>query len=232
MKMYDNFIDRHLKALLLCSCFQLFPASAESYSASALTSAAQNWLQQQASSAQTKVQVHPLDSRSADRDCDNPLQFSLVNPRLQSQNSIKVYCPGENGWQLYLSARLNQLVDVVVMRRQLAPGSILNQDMLQLETRDQLLSRGAIVTDPAILEGARTKRALRPGQIITLQDLCLVCKGDMVTIEGLSGSLVVATSGKALSDGSLGDNIQVQNLNSGRKVQASVTAVKKVAINL
>ncbi len=54
----------------------------------------------------------------------------------------------------------------------------------------------------------------------------------MVTIEGISGSLNVATSGKALSDGSLGDNIQVQNLNSGRKVQASVTAVKKVAINL
>ncbi|WP_430456176.1 flagellar basal body P-ring formation chaperone FlgA [Rheinheimera sp.] len=160
------------------------------------------------------------------------MQFSLVNPKLQTQNSIKVLCETELGWQIYLSAKVSQMQEVVVSRRQLAPGVILSKEMIQLETRDQLISRGAVVTDPELLDGARTKRSLSRGQILTLQDLCLVCKGDMVTIEGISGSLIVATSGKALSDGSLGDNIQVQNLNSGRKVQASVTAVKRVAINL
>ena len=232
MKMYDNFNFKGLKHLALLLPYMAFSLHAEVYSAADLTNAAQNWLQQQTSSNQVHVRVHPLDSRSADRECSMDLQFSLVNPRLQSQNSIKVLCGGTSGWQLYLSARVTQLADVVVAKRQLAPGSVINTEMVQIESRDQFFSRGAVITDPQILDGARTKRALNLGQILTLQDLCLVCKGDMVTIEGISGTLIVATSGRALSDGSLGDNIQVQNLSSGRKVQASVTAVKKVAINL
>jgi flagella basal body P-ring formation protein FlgA len=80
--------------------------------------------------------------------------------------------------------------------------------------------------------GARTKRSLNIGQIITNADLCLVCKGDIVTIEGISDSLVVSAAGKALADGALGDNVRVQNLQSGRTIVASVSAIKKVAIKL
>ncbi|WP_348729238.1 flagellar basal body P-ring formation chaperone FlgA [Rheinheimera texasensis] len=232
MKMYDNFNFKALRYLLLLLPALSAEASAETYSAADLTNAAQQWLQQQTTPGQTQIRVHPLDDRTKARECDVALQFSLVNPKIQSQNSIKVLCAGTRGWQLYLSARASQLVDVVVATRQLAPGSVLSVEMVQLESRDQLFSRGATVSNPDLVEGARTKRALSPGQILTLRDLCLVCKGDMVTIEGISGTLMVATSGKALADGSLGDNIEVQNLNSGRKVQANVTAVKKVAINL
>lgn len=230
MKMYDNF--KALKHLVFFLQWASFSVSAGVFSATDLSHAAQQWLQQQTNANGMQVRVHPLDPRSADRECDTELQFSLVNPKLQSQNSIKILCSGSKGWQLYLSARVTQLADVVVITRQLPPGSVLTADMFKIESRDQLFSRGAIVTDPDILDGARTKRALSLGQIVTLQDLCLVCKGDMVTIEGISGTLIVATSGRALSDGSLGDHIQVQNLSSGRKLQASVTAVKKVAINL
>ncbi|MDZ7869475.1 MAG: flagellar basal body P-ring formation chaperone FlgA [Rheinheimera sp.] len=232
MKMYDNFKFNKLTMLALLLGFQHFVANAEVYSPDKLTAAAQQWLQQTAGSGQTQIRVHPLDARSHDRECSIPLQFSLVNPKLQSQNSIKVLCETELGWQLYLSAKVSQMQEVVVSRRQLAPGAILSKEMIQLESKDQFFSRGTVVTNLELLNGARTKRSISRGQILTLQDLCLVCKGDMVTIEGISGSLSVATSGKALSDGSLGDNIQVQNLNSGRKVQASVTAVKRVAINL
>lgn len=232
MKMYDNFKFNKLSTLALLLGFQHGVALAEIYSPDNLTASAQHWLQQSVGSEQALVRVHPLDARSKDRECAVPLQFSLVNPKLQTQNSIKVLCETELGWQIYLSAKVSQMQEVVVSRRQLAPGVILSKEMIQLETRDQLISRGAVVTDTELLDGARTKRSVSRGQILTLQDLCLVCKGDMVTIEGISGSLIVATSGKALSDGSLGDNIQVQNLNSGRKVQASVTAVKRVAINL
>ncbi len=232
MKMYDNFKFNKLSTLALVLGLHIGVASAEIYSPDQLTAAAQHWLQQNVGSEQALIRVHPLDARSKERECAVPLQFSLVNPKLQTQNSIKVLCETELGWQIYLSAKVSQMQEVVVSRRQLAPGVILSKEMVQLETRDQLISRGAVVTDPELLDGARTKRSLSRGQILTLQDLCLVCKGDMVTIEGISGSLIVATSGKALSDGSLGDNIQVQNLNSGRKVQASVTAVKRVAINL
>jgi flagella basal body P-ring formation protein FlgA len=232
MKMYDNFNFKGLRYLALLLPSLSFHASANIYSAADLTNAAQQWLQQQITTGQTQILVHPLDERTKARECGMDLQFSLVNPKIQSQNSIKVLCGDSSGWQLYLSAKASQMVDVVVVTRQLAPGSVLNEEMVQVESRDQMFSRGATISSPELVEGARTKRALIPGQILTLRDICLVCKGDMVTIEGISGTLIVATSGKALADGSLGDNIEVQNLNSGRKVQANVTAVKKVAINL
>jgi flagella basal body P-ring formation protein FlgA len=232
MKMYDNFSNIKLNTLTLLLGMQVFSAAAEVYTPSDLTNATQAWLQQQSNTAHMQIRVHPLDMRSKNRECSVPLQFSLVNPKLQTQNSVKILCDAEQGWQLYLSAKISQMIEVVVTRRQLPPGSVLTGEMIEVEARDQFFSRGAVITDPLLIEGARTKRAVNLGQILTLQDLCLVCKGDMVTIEGISDSLVVATSGKALSDGSLGDSIQVQNLNSGRKVQASVTAVKKVAINL
>ncbi len=229
MKMYDNFKSGTVLLLLLAGSPLLH---AQPHSPADLTAAAQQWLQQQAGADKSKVQVHPLDPRSASRSCETPLQFSLVNPKIQSQNSIKVLCDGIGGWQLYLSAKVSQMTDVLVSTKHLAPGTLLGADMVQIESRDQLFIRGATLTDASIVDGARIKRNLSQGQILTLRDLCLVCKGDQVTIEGISGSLVVATSGKALSDGSLGDNIEVQNSSSGRKIQASVTAVKKVAINL
>lgn len=230
--MYDNFNFKGLRCMLLLLPALSVEVHAETFSAADLTNAAQQWLQQQTTPGQTQIRVHPLDARTKERECDVALQFSLVNSKIQTQNSIKILCSGTNGWQLYLSARASQLVDVVVAKRQLSPGLVLSADMVQLESRDQLFSRGATISNPDLVDGARIKRALNPGQILTLKDLCLVCKGDMVTIEGNSGTLMVATSGKALSDGSLGDNIEVQNLNSGRKIQANVTAVKKVEINL
>lgn len=230
MKMYDYF---KLLPLLYLSVFSLQAVAAElTYAPAQISQAGQDWLNQHINDSSIKATVYPLDSRLANRYCAEPLQFSLVSPRLQAQNSIRVLCEGPAGWQLYLSAKVSKLLEVAVSERQLAAGTILSSDMFRLELRDQLSSRGAVVQDPALLAGARSKKTLSVGQIVTLQDLCLVCKGDLVTIEGISGTLIVATAGKALSDGSLGENIQVQNLNSGRTVQASVTAVKKVAIQL
>jgi len=231
MKMYDYF---KLLPLLYLSVSVLTPAHAleANYSPAQISQAGQDWLNQQLDDSSVQAKVYPLDNRLANRYCTQPLQFSLVSPRIQTQNSIRVLCDGPAGWQLYLSAKVSKMLEVAVSERQLAAGTVLSIDMFRIELRDQLLSRGAVVQDPAIINGARSKRSLSVGQVVTMQDLCLVCKGDLVTIEGISGTLIVATAGKALSDGSLGENIQVQNLNSGRTVQASVTAVKKVAIQL
>lgn len=230
MKMYDYFKTLPLLWLVVAG---LNPAIANSlYSPAQISQDGQAWLTDYVNDSTVKVAVYPLDNRLAERSCTEPLQFSLVNPKIQTQNSIRVLCNGPAGWQLYLSAKVSRLIEVAVSERQLPSGTVLSQDMFRLEMRDQLTSRGSVIQDPQLLSGARSKRSLSVGQVVTLQDLCLVCKGDMVTIEGISGTLIVATAGRALADGSLGENIQVQNLNSGRTVQASVTAVKKVAIEL
>ncbi|MBY0418822.1 MAG: flagellar basal body P-ring formation chaperone FlgA, partial [Pararheinheimera sp.] len=132
--------------------------------------------------------------------------------------------------QLYVSARFTQQTDATLTVRNIALGSLITADMLTLGQADLRLARGSLVKNPASVIGARVKRSLSAGQVVTLQDLCLVCKGDIVTISGLNSGLEVRTVGIAQMDGILGDQIRVTNRQSNRTVVAEVVAVKKVAI--
>lgn len=238
MKMYDNFFQALISRKLLTGIGLLIASTqtfAAEYNSMQISTEAHTWLEgqlvEQGNSA-IKVTMYPVDQRLASKYCELPLEFSLVNQNLQTQNSVRVQCPDEKGWQLYLSAKVSKMVMALVSNRQLAAGSIITDDAIFAQEREQSQARGVILQDPAYVIGARTKRSLNIGQIITNADLCLVCKGDIVTIEGISDSLVVSAAGKALADGALGDNVRVQNLQSGRTIVASVSAIKKVAIKL
>lgn len=238
MKMYDNFFQTLTCRKLLTGIGLLIASTqpfAAEYNSAQISIEAHAWLENQMAeqgNAATKVTMYPVDQRLASKYCELPLEFSLVNQNLQTQNSIRVQCPDLDGWQLYLSAKVSKMVMALVSNRQLTAGSIITEDAVLAQEREQSQARGVIMQDPAMVIGARTKRSLNIGQIITNADLCLVCKGDIVTIEGISDSLVVSAAGKALADGALGDNVRVQNLQSGRTIVASVSAIKKVAIKL
>jgi flagella basal body P-ring formation protein FlgA len=200
-----------------------------------LTENATKWLELQASapaSDKLRIQVYPLDPRLADKHCEQLLEFSLVGEQLQRQNTVKVQCPDQSGWQLFLSAKVSQLVTAVAVTRQLAAGSYLSGDMLAQTETELLRSRGPLVSEVQLVVGGRTKKALNAGHILTQNDLCLVCKGDVVTIIGVSTGLSVTTQATALQDGALGDDVKVQNLQSKRILTAQITAVKRVEIKL
>ncbi|RVU34542.1 flagellar basal body P-ring formation protein FlgA [Rheinheimera riviphila] len=237
MKMYDKFLPKicHLQALCAGLSLLSWGVSATSYSMLDLTTHTTNWLEQQVpdqSVNKLKIQVYPLDSRLSDKNCEQSLQMSLVNVQLQRQNTVRIQCPDTGGWQLFVSAKVSQLVNAVAVTRQLAAGSYLSNDLLVQTETELLQSRGALVNDAQFIVGARTKKALNPGQIITKNDLCLVCKGDVVTIAGVSNGLSVTTQATALQDGTFGDDVKVQNLQSKRVVTAQITAVKRVEIKL
>lgn len=209
------------------------PLQADSYSADDLTRLVAGWaMQQTQTEEQMSVQVFPLNSRLAAKDCPTPPELSWVNPVLQQQNSVKIQCNGDTSWQVFVNVRLVQQMEVVVSSKQLSSGTVLSSADVAIALRDVRQARGQYLTDLTTLNGARLKRTVSQGQLLKLSDFCLVCKGDQVTIEGLSGTLVVSTTGKALADATLGETVRVKNSQSGRIVEAQVTAVKKVTINL
>lgn len=237
MKMYDNFfccikpLRHYLVAMQVC-CAQ---ASATSYPMADITELSTQWLNQQLATSQDieqEVQLYPLDHRLPAKHCDAPLEFSLVAGKIQRQNTIRVLCPDEPGWQLFLSAKVSQMMSTVIARRQIPAGSLIDGDMLQINRVELNQTRGRLVQDPQLIVGARVKRSLQPGQILTQHDLCLVCKGDVVTIEGISTGLSVTTQATALQDGTLGESVKVQNNQSNRVIKAEIVAVKRVAIKL
>lgn len=231
MKMYDNFLKYPLLYTFAVSLFgTVFSLQAASYSPAQLTAATSQWLSQQPDvPAGTQSQLSALDQRLPDKECDEALQFSFAGP-VNNQATVQIRCSIPRPWQLFISVRFSQQTDAVLSLRNIPLGSQITADMLTTGQADLRLVRGSLIKEPNSVVGARVKRSLSAGQVVTLQDLCLVCKGDIVTISGLNKGLEVKTAGIALMDGILGDQVRVSNRQSNREVVAEVVAVKKVAI--
>jgi flagella basal body P-ring formation protein FlgA len=231
MKMYDKFLQKTLFNAVTAGLFFLaFSLQAASFSPQQLTAATAEWLkQQQQIPAGTESQIASLDSRLGNKDCERTPDFSFVGP-VNHQATVQIRCQRPQSWQLYLSVRFVQQTEAVFSVQNIALGSFITADMLKLGQADLRLARGSLIKNPELVLGARVKRSLSAGQVVTLQDLCLVCKGDIVTISGLNQGLEVRTLGIAQMDGILGDQIRVTNKQSNRSVTAEVVAVKQVAI--
>jgi|JI7StandDraft_1071085.scaffolds.fasta_scaffold01593_3 flagella basal body P-ring formation protein FlgA len=242
MKIYDIFFGprrqlfRHMFVLLtLVLLAPPLALSAQAYSSTDLTASAKQWLSVQpgADDVSSQIDIFPLDPRLPARYCVNPLTFRLVNPVLQRQNTIEVSCTDPDlAWRIYIQARWQLLIEAVQMRTALPSGSIISADVIQTGRLLQQQSRRLYLTNPEQLIGARLKKSVNAGHFLAATDLCLVCKGDLVTIEGIAQGLSVATQGVALDDGSLHESIRVRNSQSGRVISAEVIAVKKVVIRL
>ncbi|WP_337880657.1 flagellar basal body P-ring formation chaperone FlgA [Rheinheimera sp.] len=227
MKMYDNFFRCPGKLLPLLLLFSAV-VQGQSYNPEQLTELSRQWLESQLQ-AGDKVDITALDSRLGSKDCTEPLQWKRIG---SSQTvTLQLSC-GAPKWQLYLSARIAQTVQAVSSRQNIAAGSVISADMLEQVETEVRLSRGSLVSDPSSIVGARVKRSLSAGQAITLQDLCLVCKGDLVTIVSTQGTLEVQTQGIAQQDAILGQQVAITNRHTQKLLLAEVIAVKKVAIKL
>ena len=86
--------------------------------------------------------------------------------------------------------------------------------------------------DPAQLIGSRSKRNIREGMPVLLNQICMVCKGDSVNIFANIKGLRVKTTGVALEDGTLGEQVRVENKKTGKVLNARVDGVESVQVNI
>ena len=80
--------------------------------------------------------------------------------------------------------------------------------------------------------GGKAKKRIAQGRPINLKNICLICKGDSVTIIAKSTGFTIKTQGKALSAGNLHQQIRVKNKQTGKIITAQVKAINQVVINL
>lgn len=206
---------------------------AAEYSPAQLTKLTEKWAHQELHTAQAtniQLQVIPLDNRIGIKHCSQPLQFSLPQGSSQRQNTVLILCPDESQWQLYAQLRITEMITALIVKQNIAAGNQLTASMLHTEERDRRFVRGNVATDIQQIIGAKSRRAMSAGQIVTMQDLCLVCKGDVVTISVDNAGLNVSVTGIAQTDGTLGDTITVLNRQSNRTIIAEVIAVNQVQV--
>lgn len=181
--------------------------------------------------AQADVKAGTIDERLPLTRCEDALTISLP-ARMEIRRNTTVYlkCEGEKSWDLYLPVRVSIQKPYVTVAVPVTKGDILSEPMLTLAYQDQTLIRGDYLTDPTALIGVRSKRELKPGQPIRLTQVCVVCKGDQVTLSAENSSMQIKTMARALQDGSFGDMIRLVNTRSGRTVQGQVSAVGSVVV--
>ncbi|WP_264293199.1 flagellar basal body P-ring formation chaperone FlgA [Aeromonas simiae] len=183
--------------------------------------------------ARVEVKAGNIDPRLHLTTCESHLSLSVPQGLgLRRNTTVYLKCEEGSGWDLYLPVRLFIQKPYVTVLDNVAKGEVLSAEKLTIAYQDEQMQRGDTLIDPNVLVGARSKRELRPGQSIRASQLCVVCKGDQLTLTANIANLQIKSMVRALQDGSFGDTIRVSNLQSGKEVQARVSAVGSATVIL
>lgn len=179
------------------------------------------------------VIANNIDQRLNLSACQQALVFNITgNGEIRRNTTVNVTCPDNPGWHLLIPVKIRIQKPVVAALTPIAKGSLLTADNLTVTYVDNLMLNGDMTTDISLLIGARSKRDLRANQPIRQNQICIVCRDDMVEIIAEKGGMQIKTSGRALQDGALHDMIRVQNSRSQRIISAAISAVGQVKVNM
>ena len=186
----------------------------------------------QTGEGQLTVSANKIDPRIIIKPCKQALIANIPENVSGRNVNVKISCFDSTPWHLFIPVKVTQTVPVLVAARPISKGTKLNTSNVKIVQRDVYKLRRNSLDDVDLVIGARTKRSLAKDAPISMRSICMVCRGDKVTIVAQSNSFAIKTSGIALRDGSIGDQITVENERSGRKVVGQVEAINKVIINL
>ena len=220
--------------LALCYLLQL-PATAASFDRTFIEDLAKRSVEDsftQINNRQVSVTAAKLDPRITIKPCDENLHANIPDIHNSRNVNVKISCEGSSPWSLYVPVKVIINAPVVVAKYAIDRGSLLTPDNIQVAYIDEKRLRGEAIVDASSLYGAKTKRNLVKGKVISPNHICSVCKGDNVTLIARSNTFSIKTSGTSVSNGHVGDKVRVKNNRSGKLVTGLVSGVNKVTINL
>jgi len=183
-----------------------------------------------------EIAVANLDPRLKLQPCDAPVQHSLTSqPPYGTNVSVKVHCPGSRPWTLYVPARVDTYALVVVTTRSLSRGTQLSEADVSLTRMNTAQAGYNHLQQLDQVVGKELRRHLRAGEPLRLSHLkspLVVRRGERVVMEAGGAAVSVVTSGRALANGQVGDQIRVQNEQSQRVVEAEIIAPGRVRVAL
>lgn len=124
-------------------------------------------------------------------------------------------------------------VRIAVPARNIARGETIEQADLQYINIDQARTSSDLIMAMNNLAGMQARRFLRAGEPVRTSDVrppILVSKGSTVTIVFLAPGVSLTVSGKAMSEGGLGESVVVLNPVSYRQITGIVTAAGTVRV--
>ena len=178
------------------------------------------------------VEPAQIDSRIVLKPCSIPLTANIPDNYSSRNVNVKISCESSKPWQMFLPVKVTTTVPVLTTKYKINKGTILDKDNIVVQWRDLSRIRSEILDDIDSVVGARSKRTLSQGAIITKRTICVVCKNENVTIIAKSDDFMIKTAGIALKNATFGEQVKVRNTRSGRTINAQVKAINQVVINL
>lgn len=122
---------------------------------------------------------------------------------------------------------------VAVATNPISSGEILTIDKLRYERMDTGRLGPGYFTDIDKVLGLVTRRSLTPGMVVTdamVNKSVLIKRDSVVNIIARIGSMEVTAAGRAMQDGSEGQLVRVQNINSTKIISAKVLDASTVQV--
>ena len=140
-----------------------------------------------------------------------------------------------SGQRYRVSGRVHRLKTIPVVNKRMRRGNeIRRNDIEWINVRLSKIPQD-IVMDEEDLIGMAAKRTITKNTAIRyayIRKPILIKRGSLVTINLTTPMMRLTARGKALQEGSIGDTVQVKNMQSKQKIEARVTGVNKVAVVL
>ena len=211
-------------------------ADSDTYNYKQLQAMADNFVNQQIvqpDSGRVEVVANSLDPRMTPKLCAHEPQVDFArNSSLERYTTVEIKCQSQPAWRTYVPVRIYRYKTVWAAATPMQPGHLIAaSDLTQVEV-DVSQVRANLFEDNQLLIGSRTKRRVSAGKAIEARDTCLVCEGEQVTIVAKSKALKITATGEALADGLQGESVAVKNVRSNKSLEAIVTGLNEVTVNL
>lgn len=135
---------------------------------------------------------------------------------------------------LHVTGGVVETVEAVLCARRIERGEVLRASDLVHERRPRKAVGADVVTDSANVIGLAARNTLRAGAPLRRAELMkpeIVHRNEGVTIVYEAPGILLSTRGKALESGAKGDLINVENLQSKRTVQGTITAPGRITVS-
>tara|TARA_Y100000782_G_C10188316_1_gene268309 strand:+ start:2053 stop:2691 length:639 start_codon:yes stop_codon:yes gene_type:complete len=173
--------------------------------------------------ARIEIKLNPISRKIKLKTCLVPFDFQTPKGN-GSRITFRARCQSPL-WQLFIAAEVKQFGLAVVSRTSLPRKTYLSEKNTLIQEVDITSLRSAYFTNSNDITGWITKRSIAANTIITapmLKAPLTISKGNAVIIEAKRNGVSIRTSGTALEDGTLGEQIKVRNDRSGITVKARV----------
>ena len=185
---------------------------------------------------QADVKAGHLDSRLRLAECETPLEaFQPGGGRTLGNTTVGVRCAGRKTWTLYVPVKVRLFESVVVAARPLQKNKQLDHQDLKLVKSDISELRSGYYSKIDDVLGKQLTRSQNIGTAITMptvKDPRQIKRGQSINLIAEAGGLRVQMKGKALTDGSAGERIQVRNLSTKRVIEGVVSSATTVSVTM